>query len=84
MVPSTSSITSALGAFDGEPGREDETPPSNGLDAMTNSVEMGSAMGMQYLEMQYKFQLASTNYGAISNMMKARYETVKKSLDGVR
>jgi len=41
-------------------------------------------MGMQYLEMQYKFQIASTNYGAISNMMKARYETVKKSLDGVR
>ena len=76
-------IGGALGAFDNEPGREMDAA-QNGLDAMKNSVEMGHAMGMQYLEMQYKFQLAGTNYGAISNMMKARYETVKKSLDGVR
>ena len=76
-------IAGSLGAFDNEPGREFDAA-QNGLDAMKNSVEMGHAMGMQYLEMQYKFQLASTNYGAISNMMKARYETVKKSLDGVR
>lgn len=77
------SVGGALGAFDNEPGREIDAA-ANGLDAMKDSVEMGHAMGMQYLEMQYKFQLASTNYGAISNMMKARYETVKKSLDGVR
>jgi hypothetical protein len=77
------SVGSAIGAFDGEPGRELDAA-ANGLDAMKNSVELGHSMGMQYLEMQYKFQLASTNYGAISNMMKARYETVKKSLDGVR
>jgi hypothetical protein len=77
------SIGGALGAFDNEPGREMDAA-KNGLDAMKDSVEMGHAMGMQYLEMQYKFQVASTNYGAISNMMKARYETVKKSLDGVR
>ncbi|MEZ0315055.1 MAG: hypothetical protein ACAI38_25065 [Myxococcota bacterium] len=77
------SIGGALGAFDNEPGREFDAA-ANGLDAMKDSVELGHAMGMQYLEMQYKFQVASTNYGAISNMMKARYETVKKSLDGVR
>ncbi len=76
-------IGASMSAFDNEPGREMDAA-ANGLDAMRDSVELGHAMGMQYLEMQYKFQLAGTNYGAISNMMKARYETVKKSLDGVR
>ncbi|MBC7793760.1 MAG: hypothetical protein H7Z43_08630, partial [Clostridia bacterium] len=61
-----------------------ESSNANGLDEMKNSVELSHSMGIQYLEMQYKFQLASTNYGAISNMMKARSETIKKSLDGVR
>lgn len=77
------SIGGALGAFENEPGREIDGV-KNGLDAMQDSVELGHAMGMQYLEMQYKFGLASNNFGCISNMMKARYETVKKSLDGVR
>jgi hypothetical protein len=77
------SVPGALGAFDNEPGREADGV-ANALDAMKDSVEVGHAMGMQYLEMQYKFEYASRSFGTISNMMKARYESVKKSLDGVR
>lgn len=71
------------GRFSNEPGREKDMIKS-GLDAVNESVELGHAMGIRYLEMQYKFQLASKNFGSISNLMKARHESIKKAVNDVR
>ena len=71
------------GRFENEPGRERDLVES-GLDSIKESVELGHAMGIRYLEMQYKFQLAFKNFGTISNLMKTRHESVKKSISEVR
>ncbi len=71
------------GRFSNEPGRQKDLIKS-GLDAVNESVELGHAMGIRYLEMQYKFQLASKNFGSISNLMKARHESIKKAINDVR
>ena len=71
------------GKFSNEPGREKDMLQS-GMDAIKESVELGHSMGMRYLEMQYKFQLAFKNFGSISNLMKTRHEAVKKSISEVR
>lgn len=70
------------GRFTNEPGREKDMIKS-GLDAIDQSLEVGHAMGIRYLEMQYKFHLASKNFGAISNLMKCRHDSIKKSINDV-
>ncbi|MBI5510875.1 MAG: hypothetical protein HY903_19110 [Deltaproteobacteria bacterium] len=73
----------ASGRFEQRPGQEKEAIAAN-MDALKESVEMGHASGMQYLEMQYKFQYLSMSFGTISNLMKARNDSVKKAINEVR
>ncbi len=73
----------ANGRFDNEPGREKDMIAS-GLDSINESLEVGHASGIRYLEMQYKFHLASTNFGSISNLMKARSDSIKKTINEIR
>ena len=54
------------------------------VDAMRSSMEFNRASNLQYLEMQYKFQQASKSFGVISNLMKARNESTKKSIQEIR
>jgi hypothetical protein len=73
----------AHGKLENEPGRVQDQL-QDGLHAMKESMEIGASANMRYLEMQYKFQMASMSYGTISNLMKARYESVKKSISEIR
>ena len=54
------------------------------MSEQTTLSNLGQAMGMRYLEMQYKFQLAGEQFGTLSNLMKTRSEAVKKSINEVR
>lgn len=73
----------SMGKYENQPGRTGDML-KDGLDAMRESVEVGQAMGMRYLEMQYKFQNMSTNFGCISNLMKTRSESIKKAMNDIR
>jgi len=73
----------ASGRYEKQPGREGDAIKA-GMDSMNESVELGHAMGMRYLEMQYKFQWASMSFGTVSNLMKARNDSVKKAINEVR
>lgn len=73
----------ASGRYETGPGREREAIAAT-MDAMNQSVEIGQAMGIRYLEMQYKFQNLSMSFGTISNLMKARNDSVKKAINEVR
>lgn len=48
------------------------------------TLEMGHKAGLRYLELQYKFKMASRNTSVISNIMKRRNEAVKKSYNQIR
>lgn len=76
-------VGEAVSKLQNEPGRGQDQI-KDGLKAMQESMEIGSSANMRYLEMQYKFQMASMSYGTISNLMKARYESVKKSISEIR
>jgi hypothetical protein len=54
------------------------------MDSIQQSVELNNASNMHYLEMQYKFQWASKSFGVISNLMKVRHDSTKKSINEVR
>lgn len=73
----------APSAFKNQPGRERDYL-TEGLNAVSNSLEQSQELNMRYLEMQYKFQLASKNYTCVTNLMKARHDSVKKSMDDVK
>lgn len=73
----------SYGRYANMPGREKDMI-KDGLDAINQSVELGKSTNMRYLEMQYKFQMAGMSYGTLSNLMKARHESVKKSINDVR
>lgn len=77
-------IPIALGARANRPGEQAPNVVKDGLDAMQASVEKSSALNMRYLEMQYKFQEASNQYGTLSNLMKVRHESVKKTMSEVK
>ena len=71
------------GQYENQPGREKDMV-KDGLDSIQQSVELNKASNMYYLEMQYKFQWASKSFGVISNLMKVRHESTKKSINEVR
>ena len=73
----------ASGRYEKGPGQEKSAIAAN-MDAMNQSLEVGQAMGMQYLEMQYKFQYMSMSFGTVSNLMKARNDSVKKAINEIR
>lgn len=73
----------AMGRRANRPGSEGSVMRDN-VDAVGQSLELNRASNMQYLEMQYKFQWASKSFGVISNLMKARHESTKKSISEVR
>ena len=73
----------ASGRYEKGPGQEKQAVAA-GMDAMNQSLEVGHAMGLQYLEMQYKFQYLSMSFGTISNLMKARNDSVKKAINEVK
>jgi hypothetical protein len=56
----------------------------DGLHSITQATETNAALNMRYLEVQYKFQLANRNFSAISNVMKVRHESIKKSMSDIR
>ena len=61
-----------------------ESMVKDGLDSIRGSVELNKASNMYYLEMQYKFMLASRNFGVISNLMKVRSESTKKAINEIK
>ena len=65
-------------------GRGGEQFADASLEAMKESVELGAEANMRYLEMQYQFQFMSQNHSCVSNLMKARYDSVKKSINEIR
>ena len=69
-----------------KPGTGDRTIDmlKDGMHAMTETMEMSQQQNVKYLEMQYKFQWQSTSYGTISNLMKARSDSIKKCINEVR
>lgn len=69
--------------YENAPGREKEML-NEGVDSIQQSVEMGHATSMKYMELQYKFLLASKNFSVISNLMKVRHEAMKKSVSEIR
>ncbi len=69
---------------DGMRARSDDQFADQSLQAMKESVELGAEANMRYLEMQYQFQFMSQNHSCLSNLMKARHESVKKSLSEIR
>jgi hypothetical protein len=69
--------------FTNKPGRERDMLKDN-MDSIQQSVELNKASNMYYLEMQYKFMLASKNFGVISNLMKVRNESTKKAINEVK
>jgi hypothetical protein len=69
--------------YEQRPGREKDML-KDGLDAIQSSVELNRASNMYYLEMQYKFEMASKNFGMISNLMKVRNDSTKKAISEVR
>ncbi len=71
------------GFFENKPGREGDMM-KDGMDSIRASVELNKASNVYYLEMQYKFMLASKNFGVISNLMKVRNESTKKAISEVR
>lgn len=73
----------AQSKLENQPGRAADQI-RDGLHAMKENMEIGASANMRYLEMQYKFQMASMGFGTISNLMKARYESVKKSISEIR
>jgi hypothetical protein len=73
----------ASGRHETGPGHEKDAVAAN-IDAMNQSLEVGQATNMRYLEMQYKFQYMSMSFGTISNLMKARNDSVKKSINEVK
>ena len=73
----------SYGRYANMPGREKDMI-KDGLDAINQSVEIGQSTNMRYLEMQYKFQMAGMSYSTLSNLMKARHESVKKSISDIR
>ncbi len=73
----------AAGRRSSRPGSEGSAL-AEGMDAIQQSLEVNKASNMQYLEMQYKFQWASKSFGVISNIMKTRHESTKKSISEVR
>ncbi|MBJ81119.1 MAG: hypothetical protein CMH60_07375 [Myxococcales bacterium] len=73
----------SYGRYANMPGREKDMI-KDGIDAINQSVEIGQSTNMRYLEMQYKFQMAGMSYGTLSNLMKARHESVKKSINEIR
>jgi hypothetical protein len=73
----------ASGRYEKVPGQEKAAIAAN-MDAMNQSLEVGQATNMRYLEMQYKFQYMSRSFGTISNLMKARNDSVKKAINEVK
>lgn len=73
----------APGRYSNEMGRGKDMI-NDGLEAVNQSVERGAELNMRYLEMQYKFHLAGKNFSVVSNLMKVRHESVKKSMNDVR
>ena len=56
----------------------------DGMDAMKESVEIGHAANVMYLELQYKFDAAMRSSSTISNLMKVRHEATKKIITEAR
>ena len=69
--------------YNNKPGREKDMI-RDGLDAIKSSVEMNGASNTLYLEMQYKFQMASKSFTTLSNLMKVRHESTKKAVSEIR
>jgi hypothetical protein len=69
--------------YEQKPGQEHMVVKEQ-MDSIQKSVEMNGASNMWYLEMQYKFLMASKNFSTISNLMKVRSDTTKKAISEVR
>ena len=52
--------------------------------SVKETMEMGQAGAMKYLELQYKLQFGSRSTGIISNLMKKRSETIKAAIGAIR
>jgi len=53
-------------------------------DSVQSAFELNKSSNMAYLEMQYKFQNNSRSFSVISNLMKTRNESTKKSISEIR
>jgi glycerol-3-phosphate dehydrogenase len=54
------------------------------MDAMQDSMEMNVQQNMRYLELQQRMQEESIGHECLSNLMKARAESVKNSLSAIQ
>jgi septal ring factor EnvC (AmiA/AmiB activator) len=54
------------------------------LDATKQMQETQMSFNMQYLQLQSQMQHENRSYTAISNIMKAKHDTVKNSISNVR
>ncbi len=73
-------VTKAVGAMKGRIRRGGDAT----MDAMADSMEMNAEQNMRYLELQQKMQEESINHECLSNLMKARAESVKNSLSAIQ
>jgi hypothetical protein len=55
-----------------------------GISGATGAVGTQMRFNMQYLRLQSQMQLENRSYTAISNIMKAKHDTVKNSIGNIK
>ena len=54
------------------------------MDAMQDNMEMNAEQNMRYLELQQRMQEEQISHECLSNLMKARAESVKNSISTIQ
>jgi hypothetical protein len=74
--------TSALGGSPGLGGAA--VPGSTGAPGIEGVLSQGVDQNMYFLELQERISQESRTYSALSNVLKARHETVKNAIGNIR
>lgn len=73
-------VTKTLGSMKGKLKKTGDAT----LDTMKDSMEMNAEQNMRYLELQQRMQEENIAHDCVSNLMKARAESVKNSINTIQ
>lgn len=83
-VSAASSPEGASSALPGGQGVGGSLAGAGGTPAIENVLSQGVDQNMYFLELQERISQESRTYSALSNVLKARHETVKNAIGNIR